>query len=134
LNSLTLSVRPSVHYFFAIFQPNLQVLDSKRRLSIYEEYGWVFRSKAGIELRLGPSQIKVFSSYFINFWETIHVFQFISQGYSKIKIFQKKFFLGSIGSSWFFFIIIAQHIVEIDLFRSCKKYYVYRFYSIPSKF
>jgi hypothetical protein len=56
--------------------------------------------RCGIELRLGPSQIKVFSLYFINFWETINVFQLISQSYSKIQIFQKKFILGSIGSSW----------------------------------
>jgi hypothetical protein len=30
----------------------------------------------------------------------INVFQLISQGYSKIQLFQKKFLLGSIGSSW----------------------------------
>jgi hypothetical protein len=43
-----------------------------------------------MELKLGPSQIKVFFLYFINFWETINVFQLISQGCSDIQIFQKK--------------------------------------------
>jgi hypothetical protein len=56
LNSLTLSVRLSVRpsvcpsvctlIFRHISTYDLQILDSKRRLSIYEEYGWVFRSKA----------------------------------------------------------------------------------------
>jgi hypothetical protein len=44
MDSELLSVRPSVPYFYATY--DLQNLDSKRRLSIYEEYGWVFRSKA----------------------------------------------------------------------------------------
>jgi hypothetical protein len=104
LNSLTLSVRlclpslcSSVCYLFFrhLSTFDLQILDSKRRLSISEEYGWVFRSKAqrsGIELRLGPSQIKVFNLYFINFSETINVCQLISQGYSRIQLFQKKIF------------------------------------------
>jgi hypothetical protein len=51
-----------------------------------------------MELRLGPSQIMVFSLYFINFLETINVFQLISQGYSKIQIFQIFFFLKAAGS------------------------------------
>jgi hypothetical protein len=43
-------VRPSVR-LYPIFSPSFNlrsstILDSKRRLSIYEEYGWVFRSKA----------------------------------------------------------------------------------------
>jgi hypothetical protein len=52
LNSLTLSVRLSVCpsvctlFFRQISTYDLQILDSKRRLSIYREYGWVFRSKA----------------------------------------------------------------------------------------
>jgi hypothetical protein len=97
LNSLTLSVRPSVcTLFFAIFQPKIF------KFWILREDYLFTRSAAGfsdpkprsfeIELRLGPSQIKVFSLYFINFWETIIVFQLISQGDSKIQIFQKKFF------------------------------------------
>jgi hypothetical protein len=110
LNSLSLSVHPSVcppvTYFFAIISTyDLQILDSKRKLSIYKVYGWVFRSKAQELLdwaQIRPSQTKVFSLYFINFWETINVFQLISRGYiySKIQIFQKKFFLGSFESSW----------------------------------
>jgi hypothetical protein len=53
LNSLTLSVCPSVRpsvrpslFFRHLSTYDLQILDSKRRLSIYGEYGWVFRSKA----------------------------------------------------------------------------------------
>jgi hypothetical protein len=111
LNSLTLSVRlsvrrpsirPSVPYFFAIFQPTIF------KFWILREHFLSTRSTAGffdpkprssgIELRLGPSQIRVFSLYFINFWETINGFQLISQGYSKIHIFRKKFFLEAAGS------------------------------------
>jgi hypothetical protein len=55
---------------------------------------------SGIELSLGPSQIKVVFLYFINFSETINVFQLISQGYSKIQYFRKSFLGRSIGSSW----------------------------------
>jgi hypothetical protein len=106
--SIRLSVRPSVRpyvpYFFAIFQPTIFKFWILREdyLSTRSTAGF-FDPKprsSGIELRLGPSQIKVFSLYFINFSETINVFQLISQGCSKIQIFQKKFFLGSIGSSW----------------------------------
>jgi hypothetical protein len=95
-----IKVCPSVCtlFFRHLSTYDLQILDSKRRLSIYEESGWGFWCKA--QELWDWAQIKVFSLYFINFWETINVFQLISQGYSKIQIFQKKFLLGSIGSSW----------------------------------
>jgi hypothetical protein len=89
------SVRPSVCTLFFRHRStyDLQILDSKRRLSIYEEYGWVFRSRAQ-ELwdwaQIRTLSNHVFSLYFINFWEKINVFQLLSQGYSKIQIFQKK--------------------------------------------
>jgi hypothetical protein len=68
-------VRPSVCtlFFRHISTYDLQILDSKRGLSIYEEYGF-FDPKprsSGIKLRLLPSQIKVFSLYFINFWQSM---------------------------------------------------------------
>jgi hypothetical protein len=114
LNSLTLSVRLSVCPFFSlsvrlypIFSPSFNLRSSNWILR--EDYPST-RTRAGffdpeprssgIVLILGPFQIKVFSLYFINFWETINHFQLTSQGYNKIQIFQKKFFLGSIGSSW----------------------------------
>jgi hypothetical protein len=91
-------------YIFAIFQPTIFKFWILREdyLSTRSTAGLFDRKprSSGIELRLGPSQIKVFSLHFINFWETINGFQLISQGYSKIQIFQKKFFLRSIGSSW----------------------------------
>jgi hypothetical protein len=52
-----------------------------------------------IELRLGSSQIKIFSLYFIYFGETINVFQLISQGCSKIQIFQKKISLEALEAT-----------------------------------
>jgi hypothetical protein len=87
--SKTLSVRMSFR-LYPIFRHlsthDLQIMDSKRRLSIYEEYSWIFfypkPRSSGIELRLGLSQINVFSLYFINIWETINVSQLIAQGYS----------------------------------------------------
>jgi hypothetical protein len=91
--SVRLSVRPSVPYFFAIFQPKIFKFWILREdyLSTRSTPGF-FDAKprsSGIELLLGPSQIKVFPLYFINFGETINVFQLISQGYSKIQIFQE---------------------------------------------
>jgi hypothetical protein len=93
-NCLNNLLNSSVLYFFAIFQPTIFIFWILREdyLSTRNTTGF-FDSKprsSGIELRLGPSQIKVFSYYFIHFWETINVFQLISQGYSKIQIFQKK--------------------------------------------
>jgi hypothetical protein len=92
--SVRLSVCPSVPYFFAIFQPtifNFWIL-REEYLSTRSTAGF-FDPKprsSGMELRIGPFQIKVFSLYFINFWETINVFQLISQSCREIQIFQKK--------------------------------------------
>jgi hypothetical protein len=101
--SICLSVRPSVRLsvcilFFAILQPTIFKFWILREDYLYT------RSTAGFfdsEPRGSGNELR-FSIYFINFWEKINVFQLIllAQGYSKIQIFQKKFFLESIGSSW----------------------------------
>jgi hypothetical protein len=99
LNSLTLSVR-----LYPIFSPSFNL----RSLNLREDYlstritPGFFDPKprsSGIELRLGPSQIKFFSLYFTNFWEPINVFQLISQGYSKIQLFQKFFSLEALEAA-----------------------------------
>jgi hypothetical protein len=106
INPVRRSVCLSVPYFFAIFLPTIFkfwiLREGEHYLSTRSTAGFFDPKprRPGIQLRLGPSQIKVFPLYFINFCETINVFQLISQGHSKIQIFQKKFFLVSIGSSW----------------------------------
>jgi hypothetical protein len=100
LNSLTLSVCPSVcpsvPNFFAIFQPTIfefrilrEDCQSTRTASEGPRLEDQKPRSSGIELRLGPSQIKAFSLYFINFWITINVFQLIEYKYFR-KIFTWK--------------------------------------------
>jgi hypothetical protein len=98
---------PSVPYFFAIFQPKIfkfwilrEDYLSARRTAAFSDPK---PRSSGIELRLGPPQIKFFSLYFINFWETINFFQLVSGSFHPNSTKKKENDTHGHGSVWLFF-------------------------------